>query len=92
MIAAGDAPAAANPYAGGVKVPPITVDLAGMAPCDTEDGSGPAQALPCYWDAGTAGNGVGHSYWIGRPTRSDPDQRLIFTYLDPADQVKWGGR
>lgn len=31
----------------------------GLKPCANEDGPG-----PCYWDAGSAGNGVGSSFWI----------------------------
>ena len=33
-------------------------------PCRFEDGSG--GRLPCYWDGGSFGNGVGLSYWIDR--------------------------
>jgi hypothetical protein len=31
-------------------------------PCATEDGSG--GPLPCYWNAGTAGNGIGESFTV----------------------------
>lgn len=37
-------------------------------PCVYEDGSG--GPLPCYWDAGDMGNGVGNSFWIDRRDRT----------------------
>lgn len=81
-------PAHANPYVGGVTVPPLDPGI--LPACEVEDASsGP---IPCAWDAGSAGNGRGHSFWVGRPTPQDPDRRPIFHYLDPRDDAKWGGR
>lgn len=37
------------------------------AVCDLEDGSGPDQAFPCYWDATRQGNGLGESYVLTSP-------------------------
>lgn len=70
-------------------VPTMTMDLAPdttdeamdvipLNPCEQEDGPG-----PCFWDASTAGNGVGHSFWIGC------DQ--AFHYFEPAMDAKFGG-
>lgn len=40
-------------------------------PCAYEDGSG--GPLPCRWDAGTAGNGIGESFTVhpGGPTTTN---------------------
>lgn len=37
------------------------------AVCADEDGSGPGQAFPCYWDATRQGNGLGESYVLTSP-------------------------
>ena len=47
-----------------------------LEPCANEDG--PA---PCAWDASSAGNGTGHSYWL--------DATACIHYLAPADARKW---
>lgn len=65
---------AARTWAYGVEVPPLAPQ--GLPACEVEDASsGP---IPCLWDAASAGNGQGHSFWVGRPTRQDPDRRPIF--------------
>ena len=57
-----------NPYAqatgnaGQIVDDTATPDpLPTIAPCDSDDGSGPR---PCYWDAATRGNGQGTSFTI----------------------------
>lgn len=47
-------------------------------PCENEDGPG-----PCFWDATTAGNGIGTSFWI--------DCAQSFHYFDPAVDEMYGG-
>jgi hypothetical protein len=50
-----------------------------MPPCAYEDSPG-----PCYWDAGSFGNGVGRSFWV--------DTSQVVHYLDgkPAPHHKKG--
>jgi hypothetical protein len=45
------------------RVAPVPNLTGALVPCTSEDAPG-----PCYWDAGTAGNGVGTSWlaWHGR--------------------------
>lgn len=54
-----------NPYAqttgNAGQVVDDTATLDTIAPCDSDDGSGPR---PCYWDAATRGNGQGTSFTI----------------------------
>jgi hypothetical protein len=46
--------------------------------CNLEDGSGPGQMLPCYWDATSRGNGEGRSYTVyGLATASTPAQEWV---------------
>lgn len=53
-------------------------DVVPLNDCEHEDGPG-----PCFWDATTAGNGVGHSFWI--------DCQQSFHYFDPDVDAKLGG-
>jgi hypothetical protein len=71
MLSAGG-PAVASP---GVAVPATYVDT--LPACENEDGPG-----PCKWYAEQAGNGVGHSFWIG------PD--ACMHYFDARDDRRWG--
>jgi hypothetical protein len=41
-----------------------------LAPCATED-----QETPCYWDAGTQGNGLAHSFIV------TPSGAILYTDL-----------
>lgn len=58
-------------------------------PCAVEDASeGP---LPCYWDAGTAGNGRGTSFVaLNGGVTADGFQRVIYVYADHVERGGWG--
>lgn len=49
---------------------PVPVQHRGYHPCPQEDSPG-----PCWWDAGSAGNGGGHSFYV------TPDQRVVYSHL-----------
>jgi hypothetical protein len=56
-------------------------------PCPYED------SMNCYWDAGTAGNGRGHSFYsirIGRMTQHGVRVQDCITYWDRAYNRKYG--
>lgn len=54
-------------YAATVEPRPAVKTLGNkIVPCALEDGSGPNQSLPCYWDAGKRGNKIGRSFWIDK--------------------------
>jgi hypothetical protein len=67
--------------------PTTTATPAPPVPCEHEDGSGPDQVLPCFWDAGNAGVPGGYSFTVTRGT----DGGLCYTYLDPKAQAELGG-
>jgi hypothetical protein len=55
-------PAAAE---AGIVTPSQVVDDSAIPDCEVEDGSsGP---IPCRWDAGVLGNGIGESFTITSP-------------------------
>jgi hypothetical protein len=57
-------------------------------PCQAEDGS--VGALPCRWDAGTAGNGLGESFVVlNGGVTADGFQRVIYVY-DSGKVVRGG--
>lgn len=59
---------------------PVTAASARRLPrCAEEDGPG-----PCVWLADRMGNGVGHSYWIGRDACTH--------YFAARDEARWGDR
>lgn len=75
---------AATPVVAPVAAPaPIAAPVA----CEHEDGSGPTQVLPCFWQADVAGNGIGYSFTV---TEGQGDGVLCYTYADPKAQRKFG--
>ena len=47
-----------------------------IKPCLQEDGNGPEGTYPCYWDAATRGNGLGHSVlYVRTPDGACPPYR-----------------
>lgn len=45
----------------------VAAESGAFAPCQYEDGSGPTQEFPCYWDASTQGNLTGKSFVMHSP-------------------------
>ncbi len=59
-----------------------------MAPCKHEDASG-RQKLPCFWNAATRGNGVGHSFYATRDkTRTTTGRCFRYLADDPWAPVR----
>ncbi len=63
----------------GMLLPVARANARTLPACAAEDGPG-----PCYWDASSAGNGVGHSFYI--------DEYSCTHYFLPTDEARWGDK